>query len=361
MTEPQIHVLGLPQAPTTREHYVCGFVPKIKLFCDMMVDNGYDVILYGHERCEARVAENVMCITEKERAEFLGEQPFWNAYWTLDYAMWREMNTRQAGEVSRRKRPGDFLCMLGGTTQRPVWEANQDLRAVEFGVGYAGPWTRAIVWESRAWRQYVTGSGQLGNVNLEPRWLDTTIWGYVDENDLPFVGAKGEYLLYCGRVIPAKGLDVAVKVAAATGRQLIVCGPKIPGVPCELPDSVDYRGIVSVEERAALMGGAHALICPTTYIEPFGTIQAEAMMCGTPVIATDWGSFPEVIAQGHTGFACSSLQEFSDAVRDCGALEPQKIRDYAVSNFGLEQARVRYAKYFEHLTGAWDTPNGQMP
>ena len=92
---------------------------------------------------------------------------------------------------------------------------------------------------------------------------------------------------------------------------------------------------------------------PTYYVGPFEGVAVEAMMCGTPVITTDWGVFAETVIQGKTGFRCRTLQEFVDAAEHVGELDAQAIRRHAVNNYSLEAIAPKYQAYFERLDALW--------
>ena len=112
-------------------------------------------------------------------------------------------------------------------------------------------------------------------------------------------------------------------------------------------------GLADTQKRAELMGAAKAIFVPTLYVEPFGGVAVEAMMCGTPVICTDWGAFPENVEQGVDGFRCRTLAEFVQAMSDVEGLDRELIRRRAVGRFSTEAVGPQYARYFERLQALW--------
>ena len=78
-------------------------------------------------------------------------------------------------------------------------------------------------------------------------------------------------------------------------------------------------------------------------------VHAEAALCGTPVITTDWGVFPETVIQGFNGFRTRTLGEAVWASENISLLDPRKIRDYAVQRFSMDNVKFQYQAYFEQL------------
>ena len=115
------------------------------------------------------------------------------------------------------------------------------------------------------------------------------------------------------------------------------------------PKHVEGIGMVTVEERARLMGEAIALLAPTTYNEPFGAVVIEANLCGTPAITTDWGSFPELIENGVNGYRCNLMRDFLGAIKRAPFLSPTAIRERAVARYSLDAIRPQYAAYLDRI------------
>ncbi len=127
-----------------------------------------------------------------------------------------------------------------------------------------------------------------------------------------------------------KGEQVAVEMSKRTGIPLKIIGPGTP------PNYGEYLGVMQPKERAELMGGAIAVIAPSMFPEPFCLVAIEAQMCGTPTITTDWGAFTETNENGVSGYRCSTLDEFTQAVEDCKNLDRKKIRERAIRKYSLE-------------------------
>ena len=114
-----------------------------------------------------------------------------------------------------------------------------------------------------------------------------------------------------------------------------------------------YRGVVGPEERSELMGNARAVLVPSLYLEPFGGVNVEAQLCGTPVITTDWGAFPETVEDGKTGFRCRTMAEFTKAVEDVGKLKRTYIRKRAIDKYSAPVVAKQYDRYFKNLMGLY--------
>lgn len=181
-----------------------------------------------------------------------------------------------------------------------------------------------------------------------------TIYHGINPNLFPFVQKKEDYLLYFGRIHPDKGADLAIDIAQQSGYPLKIAGliqdqryfeEKIK--PHIDDHTIEYLGNVGPQARNTLLGNAKALLHPIRFEEPFGLSVLEAMMCGTPVIAFNKGSMPELIANGVSGYLVNSVAEAVEAVRDIDKLSTQACRTYAVNKFSLDTMIEAYIDAYE--------------
>jgi len=338
----RFHVASLPHTHTSAAFPSCAFTQKVVRFCKMMTDLGHEVFLYSGEENEAPCTEHVPCISEKRRAEMVGAKHYTEADWGHPY--WQGFNANVIGQMHERIQSRDFICLIGGYSHKPIADAFPSHLSVEFGIGYAGTFAKYRVFESYAWLHAVYGA-EAGADRKDGGWWDAVIPNQFE--DIYPLGTGGGYALYVGRLIDRKGYRIAQEVCEAKGIRLILAGPG--------PQSGygEFVGEVDASKRADLMAGAKCLFAPTQYIEPFGTVHIEAMACGTPIIATDWGVWTETVQQGVHGFRCRTFAEFCDALDKVDGLDRKRIRDDAYARFSMPVVAKQYEAYFTRLSSLW--------
>ena len=358
----RFHVVGLPHTAATKEYAVCAFTQNVINFCKMMKSLGHEVYHYGGEGSKVDCDEQIDIITAEEREKFWGannwRQDFFKVDFDLKKPYWKIANERAIAEIGKRIQPRDFICVIGGTCHEPIAKAFVNNMTVEFAIGYFGTFSKYRVFASYALMHYIYGkeNKEIGHD------FDAVIPHYFDPKDFKLHKKKDNYYAFVGRMIPNKGVWTAVAITKAIGAKLKLAGQgvvrqeagTIQCVDGEIKgDHVQYLGTVGVKDRAKLMGKAKALFVPSKYIEPFGNVVAEAMLCGTPVIATDYGAFTETVEHGVTGFRVRTLGEAIEATKLLKTLRPAEIRAIALRKFSIEVVKYKYQAYFEQLMELW--------
>lgn len=185
------------------------------------------------------------------------------------------------------------------------------------------------------------------------------IYNAIDTDSYQFSREKGDYFIHLNRICPDKGTDIAVEVARKSGIKLILAGKLDPGKDTlyykeKIAPKVDgrqiiYRGEVSGEEKRVLLRNAKGYIFPLQWPEPFGLVMAEAMACGTPVIAFPYGSVPEVVEDGKTGFVVSSFEQMVEAVNNIERIDPFECRKRAVEKFSISKMVDNYETLYKEI------------
>jgi glycosyltransferase involved in cell wall biosynthesis len=261
-----------------------------------------------------------------------------------------KFNKEASDLIGDLKKPGDIaLCFFGQENQSALTE-HQDLITIEPVIGYTphGTFANFKVFKSYAALHYFYGS--IGAIN-NPSWFDAVIPYGEDPNNFKFNPIKEDYILLFGRVIPEKGLHLAIEASAAAGVKLVIGGlghPMLHGYD-ELPSHVDFVGFCGPEKRKELLSNAKAVIGPTYYIEPFGNMIVEAYLSGTPAITTDWGAFTETVVQGVTGYRCREFREFVSAIKNIDSIDPFDCYKFALKNYTHEVVYRKHDAYLQKV------------
>ncbi len=174
----------------------------------------------------------------------------------------------------------------------------------------------------------------------------------------PQEGAKREYLAFLGRIAPEKGPDRAIRIARACGIPLKIAAkvdkadqlyfdttirPMLGGVGVEL------IGEISDRDKPGFLSGAVALLMPIDWPEPFGLAMIEAMACGTPVIAFNRGSVPEIVDDNRTGFIVEDEMGAIAAVSRLSRLPRERVRSRFEARFTARRMAEDYLSIYRSL------------
>jgi len=185
-------------------------------------------------------------------------------------------------------------------------------------------------------------------------WQGTVYHGFPEElyvlNEKP-----GRYLAFLARLVPEKGVRTAIEIAVRAGVELRIAG-NIHHVeyfkqiePYFKHPLIKYVGEIHQGEKNEFLGNAYALVFPIEVQEAFGMVLAEAMACGTPVIARNRGSVREVVDEGVTGFIFETVDEAIQAIEKVPSLSRRRCREVFEKRFSDSRMARDYVAIYERL------------
>jgi len=215
---------------------------------------------------------------------------------------------------------------------------------------------------------YVSISNAQRQLNLN---YIATVYNGIQLEDYKFVTQPQEplYLAFLGRLSPEKGPQHAIAIAKQSGWRLKMAG-KVDVVDSKFFEQeiaphidgqqIEYLGEINHAEKTELLGNAAVTLFPINWQEPFGLVMTESMATGTPVIAMNLGSVPEVIAHGETGFVCQSYEEMAAMIPLALEINRQTCRKYVENNFSVIQMVNGYEAVYRQIIKDRIKSNGRI-
>jgi len=182
-----------------------------------------------------------------------------------------------------------------------------------------------------------------------------TVYNGLNTAHFEFNDKPGDYLLYFGRIHHHKGTAEAIDIAKRSKRKLIIAGLIQDEayfkekVEPQLSSAIAYAGNAEPATRNELLKNAYALLHPINFDEPFGMSVAEAMLCGTPVIAFNRGSMPELIRDQETGFLVGGIEEAVEAVEQIKNIKRINCFEWSSSRFSAEKMVKDYLTLYKRI------------
>ncbi len=184
------------------------------------------------------------------------------------------------------------------------------------------------------------------------------IYHGIPAEDFPYNGKPKDYLLFVGRISLEKGTHIAMDVAMALNKKLIIAAKLDKDdvdyfnkyvAPRLYNENVHWVGEVNDQERNKLTSEALCMLHPVTWPEPFGLTMIEAMVTGCPVIAFKEGSIPEVVADKETGFVVEKKKDMIKAVKKIGTISRKECRRHVERKFNLKHMVDAYEKLYDEI------------
>ena len=175
-------------------------------------------------------------------------------------------------------------------------------------------------------------------------------------NDYPYRDTPERYLLFFGRIHHDKGVYESIRLAKSLDLPLVIAGiiqdqtyfDRYVGPHID-DNQVRYIGPVGPDKKGEVLGGAMALLHLINFDEPFGLSVAESMACGTPVIAFNRGSMPELIKNEETGFLVDDLDQAREAIRSLKMIDRRACRRNVEENFTVDLMVERYLEVYRRI------------
>lgn len=190
------------------------------------------------------------------------------------------------------------------------------------------------------------------------------VYNGIDTRKFSFSEKSLGYFAWIGRLDPNKGLGAAIEVATKTKSRLRIAGPIQnqkyfdEQIKPKLGKNIKYLGPISGRKLVKFYKMSKAILFPIRWEEPFGLVMAEAMSCGTPIIAFRRGSVPELVVQGKTGFICpkDKVSSMIKAVQKICSMTDERYskmrldcRQHVEKNFTLEKMVNNYEEVYQKV------------
>lgn len=192
----------------------------------------------------------------------------------------------------------------------------------------------------------------------QARWLGNVYHGLPEKLLTPQPHCEPEYLAFLGRICPEKRVDTAIRIAAMSGLPLKIAAKvdkadqdyfKSEIEPLLSHANVEFIGEIDETRKPEFLSRAKALLFPIDWCEPFGLVMIEAMACGTPVIAFNRGSVPEVIDHAVTGYIVEDVQGAVAALQRLDELSREEIRAQFERRFTAQAMAREYVERYTAL------------
>jgi glycosyltransferase involved in cell wall biosynthesis len=188
-------------------------------------------------------------------------------------------------------------------------------------------------------------------------WVEN-VYNGLDISEYHFSPQKGDYLLWVGRITAKKGPVEAIKVAKKLKMKLKIAAVVDPVdrdfftnevLPLIDGKFIEFIGEIPEKEKRDIYSHAYCTLYPIRWHEPFGLVMVESMVCGTPVVAFEMGSVPEVVIDGKTGYIVSNIEEMVNAVKKIDKIDRKLCRKHVEEKFTLEKMVQGYEGVYKKI------------
>jgi glycosyltransferase involved in cell wall biosynthesis len=330
-----------------------GIERVIKLLCDGLVDRGHDVTLFASPGSDTKARLVSVYDAPLIEAGIIWSNPIWNLR-NIQKAV--EEGNRGGFDVIHMHMDlwglfahGVSKAPVVHTMHNPLYRTNAD----------ASKNDRLRLFREEAEQTnvaFISEAARHSSMVELPK--GRVVYNGVDLAHFRF-GEGGDHFIWIARVNKHKGIENAIEAAERLGARLTLAGRIDPtqqeyfdtAIKPRLNDRITFIGELMQDQLPGFYGSATALLYPIEWDEPFGLVVAEAMACGTPVVAYDRGSMKELIEDGVSGYVTprDDLDAFVEAMRKAGALDRKAVRAHVERRFSAERMTEGYEKFYNDI------------
>lgn len=382
----RFHIIGLPHTVTHPNFYGCAFTGHIQRLSKGLTDKSHEVIHYGNRGAELKCSKHVDVVSQEFTDRCIGDfnsESYHKTMYADNHLSYEDNKTFQIGlakEIRERIKKDDYIILNYGAYVGDIVDLLEDLSElplfiVESTIGYLDTWRSPYkIFESESvrswnrsqwnqnWRLYSEKNPQAQAHDFPkyavhectPQFTDDTIHTFVDKELFEYKGEKENYFAYVGRLIPSKGINLAVDVCERLGEKLVVAGhgDLEDSIGRKIPSCVEFVGYADAESRKKIMANAKGGWVCTYYSEHGGNVIHEYGISGTPVICTNWGSFTHSVLHKKTGYLIQDGAEAEYAAKNIHLIEPWRCRKWQM-NYTIEKTIPKFERYFERIKNIW--------
>lgn len=355
------NLLPIPPKPKDIPPQWSGAPEKIiSIITEGLVERGHEVTLFasGNSRTRAKLVN----ITDKNNFANEELKKFGERFW-VHSAFYDLLLCSKAYQMAKEGKLDvihyHFYNFLGGIFFAPFIKTPTICTLHDF----LGGTRKKILENFKNALYYVSISNSQRKPIPDLNYVKTVYHG-IDTKKIPFGKKSKDYLVFVGRIHPDKGVKEAIEVAKKIKKRIIILGSHAENEywQKEIKPEIDnreiiYKGFLPERKMYEILKNALAFLFPLQWEEPFGLVLIESMATGTPVIAFNRGSVPEIVKDGKTGFIVpcfnkkgrKNIEGLIEAVKKIGQIKREDCREWVEKNFSIEKMISDYEKIYYNL------------
>lgn len=332
---------------------------------DGLVERGHDVTFFGPEGTTSKAKVETCGIrplvtTQKQFDDLAGSVDLFTDY------VFGLYDAKMAQNMLERASKGEFDCVVFHHFESalPLAKLYPKVPVIYILHDYLDEMRRNVIEMYAAPNQYFVSISNSQRRDAPDLNYLATVYNGIDIDHFAFEADSEDYLMISGRVIPEKGVKEAVQIAMQTNRRLLIAGSlSKPAywyfeehIKPFLNDKILFLGMLDKEQIVKYYKKAAAVLMPIQWQEPFGLSMAEANACGTPVIAFNRGSVPEIIVDGKTGYIVDNSAEMILAISKLDKIKRKDCREHAVKKFSRDRMVENYEQVLLNVIAQHGSP-----